>query len=534
MKDRSTKPIAPVGKQERPSGPVQLTQTLTITKRIGKGRMGVVYAAVHDVLARRFAIKVLRPALTNSDEARHRLRRMVREASQVEHPSIVSLVDFGQVPDGRFYLTMEYVRGMQLSRLIERDGRFSVDRALPLLTQLAEALETAHRGRVVHGDLKPNNLTVVEVGGVRDLLRVHDWMLSSALASGSGQADVLAHLQTYGTVDYLAPEQLSQRNTVDGRMDQYAFGAIAYHLLTGQPPFTGEPDRVVEAHCTREPVPLSRRSGVDDVSDELDGIILRCLEKDPADRFRSMEQVLRALQGLGTSTRVLGSSTSPALLEGPPEPEPSVDVEMGSEQAAEEPLPESPARLRRLLYDTILELSQGIVDHGELEGVGADDEIVQQTSSLKQLREQSTQLAGQVGLTENRFEDIRRELREGESAMRYAIIDLNLAKSDLIEKGRPPQEIDEIDSKIAELEQRLGDLEQGRSQRFAELNEELTRRRDRLKAIEQQMALRFRHLYTQINMRRYQLRSAPSRDLLRRLERCRAALSRAHQTSGVG
>lgn len=501
--------------QEKSGSPVQLSQTLTITKRIGKGRMGVVYAAVHDVLARRFAVKVLRPGLTGSEEARHRLRRMVREASQVEHPGIVSLVDFGQVPDGRFYLTMDYVRGIQLTRLIERDGRFTVARALPILLQLAEALDVAHRGRIVHGDLKPNNINVVELSSGRDLVRVHDWMLSSALSVLPEKADTNTHLQAYGTVDYLAPEQLVQRGSVDGRADQYAFGAIAYHLLTGQPPFTGEPAKVVDAHCMRDPVPLSRRSGVDDVSADLDAVILRCLEKEPTSRYKSMEQVVRALQSLSRATQPALPAV-PALISDDLA-DASVDE---AEVDGEEVLPESPDRLRRMLYDTLIELSEALA-----EGGNANAEVLQQTRALKQLREQSTQLNGQIGLTENRFEDIRRELREGESAMRYAIIDLNLVKSELVEKGQASGQIDEIEDRISDLERNLAELEGQRAERFAGLNDELKRNRERLKALEQQMALRFRQLYAQINVRRNAVRSSVTEELFRRLERCRAALA---------
>jgi len=115
--------------------------------------------------------------------------------------------------------------------------------------------------------------------------------------------------------------------------------------------------------------------------------------------------------------------------------------------------------------------------------------------------------------------------------MRYAIIDLNLVKSDLIEKGQPPEQIDEIDGRISELEGKLSELEQQRAERFAGLNDELNRSRERLKLLEQQMALRFRHLYTQISVRRQSLRSAAAQELFHRLERCRGALALQRQQS---
>ncbi|MCK5799507.1 MAG: serine/threonine protein kinase, partial [Deltaproteobacteria bacterium] len=250
MTDRQPPPPtteAPKSQQRRKDA-VQINQTLTIAKRIGRGRLGVVYAAVHSVLARRFAVKVLRPSLTRSETVQSRLRHMIREASQVEHPNICSLVDFGQLPDKRFYITMDFVRGIQLSHVLERDGRLPQERALLLLIQIADALAAAHRVRVVHGDLKPTNVMLVDNSAdVPETLRVLDFRVSSALAETPRDDDSLAHLKGYGGVDYLAPEQIAGRHW-DGRADTYAFGCLAYRMITGQPPFVGEPSEVIKAH----------------------------------------------------------------------------------------------------------------------------------------------------------------------------------------------------------------------------------------------------------------------------------------------
>lgn len=500
------------------SGPVKLTQVLTITKRIGKGRLGVMYAAVHDVLARRFAVKVLRPALTADDKAGPRLRRIVREASQVEHPNIVPLVDIGQVPDGRYYLTMDYVRGAQLTRLIERDGRFTVAQSVRLLLQLADALDAAHKRRVFHGDLKPNNIMCVEAGAGRELVYIYDWMLSAALGVASGKTDVATHLQAHGTVDYLAPEQLARRSTVDARTDQYAFGAVAYHMLTGQPPFAGEPEQVAEAHSTRDAVPPSRRSGVDDVPGWLDALILRCLEKDPTQRHKSMEQLSRELsRQAGTSATLTGVAALGRIAE------PTAEEAEEEEEEEQEVLPESPGKLRSMLYDIALELAQHVTD----EGKGSED-LDSQAKALSELREQGAKLSAQVGLTENRFEDIRREMREAESALRYGVIDLNLAKSEALEEDKPAEELAQIDDKINAIEQQLVDLESQRGDRFDALNEELTVRRDELKGLEHQVAIRFRGLHAQLDGLRSKIRTKTARSLFKRVYRCRTALTRKH------
>ncbi|MCC6746359.1 MAG: protein kinase [Deltaproteobacteria bacterium] len=493
-----------------PAGPtVQLEQRLTLTKRLGSGRLGVVYAAVHSVLARRFAVKVLRPALTKDDAAQRRLRHMVRDASMVEHPSVVSLVDYGQLPDGRAYLTMDFVRGIQLTKALERDGRFPLPRAIPILVQLADALEAAHRLRVLHGDLKPNNILLVEQARGVELVRVHDFLLVPALAGPTHADDPLAQLTFYGSFDYLSPEQLSG-GMVDGRADIYAFGAVAYRVLVGEPPFVGDPEEVMLAHRSRDPVPPSRRSGGEDLPGAIDAIILRCLEKDPGDRYKTVEEAKRDLQALLPREESL-----------PFDDEVTGRWEVPPELAQmEEPLPESAARLRRLFYDTIVELAELVVSQGAV-----SDEIASAVEAIKRDREDATALAAQGELTENRFEDIRRELRERESALRYAIIDLNLLRNDQLERGLGEADVRDLDFQLAELERSLAALERQRRERFAALNLELQGYRDRLKAKEQQLAVHYRRLYAELDDVQGAVTTTAARKLYRRLERCRSALA---------
>ncbi len=499
---------------------MQLSQTLTIAKRVGRGRLGVVYAAVHSVLARRFAVKVLRPSLTRAETTQSRLRHMIRDASQVEHPAICSLVDFGQLPDKRFYITMDFVRGIQLSQVLERDGKLAPERAIMLLIQLADALGAAHRQRVVHGDIKPSNVMLVDdAGDVPETLRVLDFRLSSALAGAPQDDDPIAHLTGYGGVDYLAPEQIVGRSW-DGRADTYAFGCLAYRMLTGQPPFVGEASEVMQAHKSRDPVPPSRRSGVQGIPTDLDAVVLRCLEKKPSDRFKTMEEISWELSALVSAPPVEPSPFEPSPFE--EEVTGRWQIEFDAENEREEPLPESPARLRRLFYDTILELSEHIVEEDV-----AGAELQQELGALKQVREEASQLAAQVELAENRFEDIRRELRERESTLRYAIIDLNLAKSDTLESKRKGRALSDLEFQITELEASLAELERQRRERFAALNAELKQTRDRLKQMEHQMAVHYRRLYAELDEARSAVITQESRSLYRRLERCRAALAQS-------
>ncbi len=483
---------------------------LTIAKRIGRGRLGVVYAGVHPILARRFAIKVLRPNLTQDEEVLRRLRRMVREASAVEHHNLVPLIDFGHLEDGKVYVTMEFVRGIQLSKVLNRDGAFPIERAVPLMIQLADALEAAHRLRVVHGDVKPNNILLVEQPNGNESLRLHDFVLTKALAGQASDDDPLGHLRVYSSFDYLSPEQINDAR-VDGRADIYAFGAVAYRLLTGEPPFVGDAEDVMIGHRTREPVPPSRRSGAHEVSPELDSIILRCLEKKPDERYKTMDEVSRELQGLFPKA-------APALFE---EEEVTGRWKLPPGlMAAEETLPESLARLRQLFSDTLLELAEVIAKEGR-----ASEDMLFEMTSLRQAKEEAASVAAQAAVTENRFEDIRRELRENESTLRYAIIDLNLAKSDATDRNADDEELGEIDLQVASLERNLATLEKQRSERFTTLNIELQEAQDVLKTLDQNMALHYRRVYAFLDEVRLDTVSEEARQLYRRLERCRAALA---------
>jgi serine/threonine protein kinase len=492
-------------------------EPITIVKPIGRGRLGTVFAGVHPVLARRFAIKVLLPRLTKDENVQRRLRRLVREASTIQHVGVVPLLDFGALEDGRTYLTMDYVRGIQLTKALDRDGRFKVERAIPILIQLADALEAAHVLRVFHGDVKPNNILLFEERDGRESLRLYDFKLMEALSIAPSEEDPLGHLRLYGNFDYLSPEQIAN-SRVDGRADIYAFGAVAYRMLCGEPPFFGTPEEVIQGHRSRDPVPPSRRAGAHDVPAELDAIILRCLEKRPEDRFKTMDEVSRELKVLAPKAPPLEPFEEEEITgrwKLPPEVE---------QEEPEEPLPQSPARLRELFYDTLIELADHAANQGK-----SSEELVYELSAVRRVKDEASQIAAEAAITENRFEDIRRELRERESTLRYAIIDLNLAKADLQDRGPDDSDLKDIEFQIGELERSLADLESQRGERFDRLNEQLRASREKLKSMEQELAVHYRRLYAFLDEARNEIQTDESRELYRLLDRCREALTQVVQ-----
>ncbi|MBK6849747.1 MAG: protein kinase [Proteobacteria bacterium] len=362
----------------------------------------------------------------------------------------MSLVDFGRLPDGRFYLTTDYVRGLPLTRVLERDGRLPPARAVAVLLQLAEALAAGHRQHVVHGELKPNNVTVFE--GADGGLRVHlrDFALAMALAQplpGASRASerLQGCLDRYGTVDYLAPELLSGALSLPTvSVDIYALGALGYHLLTGEPPFVGAPERVATAALGSELVPPSRRSGGDVLQPALEALLVRCLAKDPAERFRGLDQVVHALRGL------VAEAAPPALA--PPAEEeltsPWAITPLPAAEGEGERLPASPGRLRQLLYETTLALAQ----HAASTGV-AGPALLVELEALQLARDEAEQLVVEGGLLENRFEDIRRELRESEAVLRHTVTDLTLAQGEAEQRGPGG------DAAAAEVDHRVQELE---------------------------------------------------------------------------
>lgn len=483
---------------------------LTIAKRIGRGHLGNVYVGVHPVLARRFAIKVFRPMLTQDEDVKRRLRRLIREASTIEHPNVASLIDYGELENGSQYIAMEFVHGIQLSKMLNQEMRIAPTRALHILIQIADALEAAHRLRVVHGNVKPGNMILMEEPGRSEMLKLHDFSLTIALSEQSNEEDPLGHLRVYSNFEFIAPEQINNVR-VDGRADIYSFGAIAYRMLTGEPPFVGDNEEMLIGHRTREPVPPSRRAGAHDIPTQLDAIILRCLEKNPSDRYKTMDEVSRELKALlPTATPEHFEEEITGRWKLPPELE-----------QLEESLPESPARLRQLFYDSMLELAEAALAENL-----ANKEVALVVQSLKETKDMVTSLAAQAAVTENRFEDIRRELRERESTLRYAIIDLNLAKADAKDRRADELTLQEIEKQISELELNLSELEQQRGERFAQLNVELQKSRDLLKAMEQKMAALYRQLYSLLDEIRSVFATELAIKLYRRLDRCRVEIAR--------
>ena len=261
---------------------------------LGRGGMGEVYCAEQLELGRRVVIKLLNTAGWSNTELEQRFRREARVLAQLNHPNIVQLYAFGRSPDGIAYLAMEYVQGRTLSKLISAEGALPEMRVAALLEQICEALIEAHRCGIVHRDLKPDNVMLVEREGRGMLVKVLDFGI--AKLTHAPELRITRPGSILGTPQYMAPEQLRE-GPIDERTDIWAVGLIGYELLTGAVPFVGDNTMDLMLRVIREPVtPPSRKLAPGALSSAFEALIMRCLAKEPLERFASAAELRDALR----------------------------------------------------------------------------------------------------------------------------------------------------------------------------------------------------------------------------------------------
>jgi serine/threonine-protein kinase len=264
-----------------------------LRRRIGVGGMGEVYLAEHRLLKRPCAVKLIRQDLVTDPTALARFEREVRLTAMLSHPNTVEIYDYGRTEDGIYYYVMEYLQGQSLAELVGRHGPLPPGRAVYLLRQVCQALQEAHAAGLIHRDIKPSNVFAARCGGKDDVAKLLDFGLVLPCSWA-----VAPHLseegQILGTPLFMSPEQAMGGRPLDERSDIYSLGAVAYYLLTGRPPFeTGGGLGVMLAHVHDPVAPPSRACPT--LPADLELVVLRCLAKDPADRFPDAATLERAL-----------------------------------------------------------------------------------------------------------------------------------------------------------------------------------------------------------------------------------------------
>jgi serine/threonine protein kinase len=282
-------------------GPTLLAGRYLIEKRLGRGAMGQVYLARDENLGtRKVAVKTVRQDFLNSEslqegEAIARFEREARSAASIRHPNVVDVTDFGKTGEGVFYLVMEYVEGETLHKLLRREGTLTIRRALHLLKQIAAGVEAAHEAGILHRDLKPANIFLMYTKkrsgeSTEDgFLKVGDFGLAKLMNQTAADASSESGPSSrgiVGTPEFMAPEQMQYEAQLDARADIYALGTIAYLMLGGKTPFSGDLPQLVAQKLMDKPALLSAIRS--DIPFAVEKIVMKALETEPASRPESV------------------------------------------------------------------------------------------------------------------------------------------------------------------------------------------------------------------------------------------------------
>jgi serine/threonine-protein kinase len=274
----------------------------TLGEKLGEGGMGVVYRASHAMLRRPTAIKLLKPEHAGADALR-RFEREVQRTAMLTHPNTVTVFDYGRTTEGVFYYAMELLEGASLQEIVEIDGPQPAGRVVHLLEQAAASLAEAHDAGLIHRDIKPGNILVVDRGGIADLVKVVDFGLVKDVRTGGTDATLTNADSITGTPLYMAPETITTPDTLDARTDIYALGAVGYWLLTGTHVFSGNTVMEVLAHHLHtQPQRPSARLNTR-IESDLENLLLSCLAKRPDERPASARELRDQLRSCADAKR---------------------------------------------------------------------------------------------------------------------------------------------------------------------------------------------------------------------------------------
>jgi len=266
-----------------------------VEKPLGEGGMGVVYLCRHTIIDKKVAMKVLRADLARNEEVTERFLNEARSASSIGNPHIIDISDFGRLPDGATYFVMEYLTGTSLADVVDEHEAIEPARIGYITLQLCEGLAAAHAAGIVHRDLKPDNIFLVNQGSRTDFVKILDF----GIAKASRMPVRLTQAgQVFGTPHYMSPEQASGAE-VDLRSDIYSVGVILYELATGQLPFDADNFMaILTQHMHKAPPAPSSIAGLSPLLPGLEELILKCLKKEPEDRYQTMPELMGDLRSV--------------------------------------------------------------------------------------------------------------------------------------------------------------------------------------------------------------------------------------------
>ncbi len=477
-----------------------VAERFRLVELLGEGSVGEVYLGEHNVLGRRYAIKLLKEQFRTDANLMERFRREALVASRLDHPNIVYISDFGSTVDGRFYLAMEYIDGRSLDGLIEElhPNVPALRRALNILGQVASALGAAHDAGIVHRDLKPENIMLRPLGPGSEEVKVLDFGLAKIMVD-TGVFQLTGAGEIFGTPMFMSPEQ-ARGEVVDHRTDIYSFGVLAFELFTGRPPFEcNSLEELIIANQKEVPPPPSQvrpRSAVP-LPPDLDAAVVACLEKDRDKRPSTMTAVMAALEvGLKRAqrpTRPYSTATTPVVDESMAS---TIDLTSDDETAdasaaLDRTMPsaldaagvkrlseEDPWQWRRVIKRARI-LAGWLVEAHIAEG-----ELTPLATQVDTLTRQVEETEAALAFPAARLQELEQSHRDRTAQIRLAVIDLSLERSRIVgDKDMAETKLSDLDFQIRSLEERLAEeFSTGNDQAAGVAKEvgELEQRRDLL------------------------------------------------------
>ena len=263
----------------------KISDRYEIKKLIGEGGMANVYLGYDTILERDVAIKVLRGDLADDEKFVRRFRREAQSASLLNHPNIVQIYDVGE-DDGNFYIVMEYIKGQTLKQIIKKRGHLSLAETIDIMSQLTDGLSHAHESYIIHRDIKPQNIMVLDDG----MVKITDFGIAMAVNA----SDLTQTNSVMGSVHYLPPEQASGRGSTI-KSDIYSLGIVMYEMLMGVMPFRGETAVEIAMKQLKDPIPSMRKER-DEIPQSVENIILKATAKNPKNRYNNVKELYEDLK----------------------------------------------------------------------------------------------------------------------------------------------------------------------------------------------------------------------------------------------
>lgn len=292
-----------------------IDQRYRVETVLGEGGMGLVYRVTHTRLNKALAMKVLRRENTRDEEVLARFRREAESASAIGHQHIVDISDFGMLSDGSTYFVMECLEGMDLIDAMDLAQRMPEERAVHIGIQVCRALGAAHQAGIIHRDLKPENVFLTRRDGVEDFVKVLDFGIAKV---ANGPKRLTRAGEVLGTPHYMSPEQC-EGDDVDHRTDIYSLGVLLYEMTTGHVPHDADTMMgILTKHIYDDPIPPRVRAP--QLTEQLERVIMRCLEKKPEQRYQTMREVEADLERVRSGRQPLGPEVVTLAPTRPPRP----------------------------------------------------------------------------------------------------------------------------------------------------------------------------------------------------------------------